>query len=136
MKPKTRLENFLARIARDPDATEMDPKTRKEHYLNKIAEGNGLPGGSYYVEISGSGNDFTADKSPEEISNAYASGLTVFCRLPRYERGVYVGDYLYPLVGTINGFLFEMVAGGSGSAELRQFFIAKNGDVTYTTVAL
>lgn len=40
MKPKTRLENFLAKIAKDPDATIMDPKTRKEVYLDKIAQDN------------------------------------------------------------------------------------------------
>lgn len=42
MKPKTRLENFLAKIAKDPDATVMDPKTRKEQYLDQIAQ-NDVP---------------------------------------------------------------------------------------------
>ena len=49
MKPKTRLDNFLAKIAKDPEAdSSMEPKSREEHYLNKIAE-NGGSGGGYTV---------------------------------------------------------------------------------------
>ena len=38
MKPKTRLENFLAKIAGSADAKELKPKTRIENFLNDIAE--------------------------------------------------------------------------------------------------
>lgn len=39
MKPFTRKENFLAKIAGDSDANElMKPKTRSESFLDKIAE--------------------------------------------------------------------------------------------------
>ena len=49
MKPKTRLDNFLAKIAKDPDAdSSMEPKSREEHYLNKIAE-NGGSGSGYTI---------------------------------------------------------------------------------------
>lgn len=37
MKPRTRLEHFLCRIAGNPDALELEPKTRIERFLAKIA---------------------------------------------------------------------------------------------------
>lgn len=37
MKPLTRLEHFLAKIAGDKNAKALTPKTRKEYYLNEIA---------------------------------------------------------------------------------------------------
>ncbi len=47
MKPKTRLEWFLAKIAGDSDATgSLTPRTRREYYLKEIADkpsGSGLP---------------------------------------------------------------------------------------------
>ena len=50
MKPKTRLDNFLAKIAKDPEAdTSMEPKSREEHYLNKIAENGGSGSAGYTV---------------------------------------------------------------------------------------
>lgn len=42
MKPLTRIENFLAKIAGNPAANaEMKPRTRKEYFLNEIAAGSG-----------------------------------------------------------------------------------------------
>lgn len=40
MIPKTRHENFLAKIAGNPYDTAIEPKTRYEHFLNDIARGN------------------------------------------------------------------------------------------------
>lgn len=42
MKPLTRIENFLAKIAGNSAANaEMKPRTRKEYFLNEIAAGSG-----------------------------------------------------------------------------------------------
>lgn len=43
MKPKTRFENFLAKIAGDKEAKDIAPRTRVEHYLNEIAENGTVP---------------------------------------------------------------------------------------------
>lgn len=46
MLPLTRKENWLAKIAGDPDADEnMKPRTREEYFLNEIAENGGGGGG-------------------------------------------------------------------------------------------
>lgn len=46
MKPNTRIDNFLAKIAGDPDAnTAMKPRSPEEYYLNQIAENGGGGGG-------------------------------------------------------------------------------------------
>lgn len=44
MKPRTREEKYLAKIA-GVDITTPEPRTRKEHYLNVIAEHGGGGGG-------------------------------------------------------------------------------------------
>lgn len=42
MKPLTRIENFLAKIAGNPAANaEMKPRTRKEYFLDEIAQNAG-----------------------------------------------------------------------------------------------
>jgi len=49
MKPLTRIEQFLAKIAGNKDAKDIAPKTRIEHFLNDIAEadvGKELPDAS------------------------------------------------------------------------------------------
>ena len=38
MEPITRLDNFLAMIAGDSDAKDIDPISRREHFLKEIAE--------------------------------------------------------------------------------------------------
>ena len=54
MKPKTRLEWFLAKIAGDADATgSVTPKTRKEFYLKEIADAGG---GSSLPSVTASDN--------------------------------------------------------------------------------
>ena len=69
MKPKTRLDNFLAKIAGDPEAdTSMEPKSREEHYLNKIAENSGSGSG-------GTSNAFTMTLTP--VNNNSMSVFTV-----------------------------------------------------------
>lgn len=79
MKPITRLENFLARIAKDPDARDITPKTRKEYYLNEIAAGGG--GGSFVIHATlGEGEQegeytITADKTPAEAASAISNGI-------------------------------------------------------------
>ena len=37
IQPKTRLEKFLAKIAKREDVENLEPKTRLEYFLNKIA---------------------------------------------------------------------------------------------------
>ena len=51
MKPKTRLENFLAKIAGSSEAKEMEPKTSVEHFLNDIAENGGSGGGDAKIAV-------------------------------------------------------------------------------------
>lgn len=48
MKPITRLENFLAKIAGLPNAN-LTPRTRKEYFLNAIAAHGGGGGGQTTV---------------------------------------------------------------------------------------
>ena len=49
MKPKTRAQNFLAKIAGDANAdTTMKPRTAEEYFLNQIAENGGSSLPSYY----------------------------------------------------------------------------------------
>ena len=46
MKPNTRIDNFLAKIAGDPDANEaMIPRSPEEYYLDQIAQNGGGGGG-------------------------------------------------------------------------------------------
>ena len=53
MKPKTRLEWFLAKIAGDTDATgSMTPRTRREYYLKEIADANASGGSGYDIVVS------------------------------------------------------------------------------------
>lgn len=46
VKPKTRLENLLAKIAGNKDAKEIKSKTKSEALLNEIADNQGEGGGS------------------------------------------------------------------------------------------
>lgn len=88
MKPLTRLENFLAKIAGDPDAKmDMKPKTRKEMYLDAIANGSGGgSGGSgsgtmkvIFVTLPGeTGETVTVDKTFEELYQAVQNGAYVY----------------------------------------------------------
>ena len=41
LKPKTRVEHFLAKIAGRDDVDDVEPKTRLEHFLADIAENCG-----------------------------------------------------------------------------------------------
>ena len=69
MKPKTRLENFLAKIAGSSDAKEMEPKTRVEHFLNDIAQSGGGVFVVHYVLQYPSG--VTVTESYEDVVAAY-----------------------------------------------------------------
>lgn len=82
MKPKTRLDNFLAKIAGDPEAdTSMEPKSREEHYLNKIAENSGSGSGgasnAFTMTLTPVNSDsmsaFTVDKTYAEIRQAVSN---------------------------------------------------------------
>lgn len=103
MDPRTRIENFLALIANDSDAQEIEPKTRDEYYLNEIAQRmntNLLPetvddddgklavvfsDGSWKVQeypfritfTSGDGTSATVDKTANEIISAINRGLPI-----------------------------------------------------------
>lgn len=89
MKPKTRFENFLAKIANDEDAKEMMPRTRVEHYLNEIAMNGGNSGengnilvvhGTLGEEKEYNGQTYyevTLDKTIEEISASDYSILSL-----------------------------------------------------------
>lgn len=84
MKPLTRLENFLAKIAGDPDAKmDMKPKTRKEMYLDAIASGGGSGGGGsvepLIVEIGTvDGQEGTFMKAQaKSIYDAFSAGTPV-----------------------------------------------------------
>jgi hypothetical protein len=57
MRPKTRLENFLAKIAGSPDAKELEPETRIEYFLNDIAENGGGSGDSTGDEVHAAVDD-------------------------------------------------------------------------------
>ncbi len=87
MKPKTRLENFLAKIAKDPDATIMDPKTRKEVYLDKIAQDNKCKVPEYGEEDIGRVLTVAAGESSQqtvEIVPLQTNGV-LFGRSPNLE---------------------------------------------------
>lgn len=88
MKPLTRLENFLAKIAGDPDAKmDMKPKTRKEMYLDAIANGSGGGSGgsgsgtmkvTFDVSEDEMGTTVTADKTFAEVLTAVQDGRYVY----------------------------------------------------------
>lgn len=92
MKPLTRIENFLAKIAGNPAANaEMQPRTRKEYFLNEIAENGGGGGGSgssgtMVVQFDSDNDRFEA--TWQEVHDAMTDGKTV--------KFVYAeSDYLY-----------------------------------------
>lgn len=75
MKPNTRIDNFLAKIAGDPDAnTAMKPRSPEEYYLNQIAENGGGGGGGDVVVVH---DDGALDKTWQEIYDAMAAGNIV-----------------------------------------------------------
>lgn len=74
MKPETRIENFLAKIAGNSDAKEMEPKTRVEHFLNDIAE-NGGSGGD--IKISTKRVDGFSTLAINRINNVVQISGTV-----------------------------------------------------------
>lgn len=86
MLPLTREDNFLAKIAGDPDADEsMKPRTRKEYFLNQIAEnggggGGGTGGGVLIVNMDE--DTFTLDKTWQEITNALGAGTVLIVPYP------------------------------------------------------
>ena len=77
MKPITRLEHFLAKMARDRDAEPITPNTRMERYLNKIAENMG----TLFVHFERVGPEtLSADCSIMDIAHAVQSGKPVVAR--------------------------------------------------------
>lgn len=95
MKPITRLENFLAKIAKDPDAKDLTPKTRKEYYLNEIAAGGGGGGDEFVVTFTKSAGEVrSADHTYAEIEAAIDAGKTVVAHAT--SGGGYVE--VYPIV--------------------------------------
>lgn len=69
MKPNSRIDNFLAKIAGDPDANEaMEPRSPEEYYLDQIAKNGGSGGGVLVVGVDM--QTFTLDKTWQEIYDA------------------------------------------------------------------
>ena len=73
MLPLTRKENWLAKIAGDPQADEaMTPRTREEYFLNEIAENGGGGGGTGdgVLVVNIDADTQTLDKTWQEIDDA------------------------------------------------------------------
>ena len=83
-KPKTRLQNLLAKIAGREDAKNVKPATKDEFYLKEIAENGGGGGGSsiLYVDFSNENGAVSTTLSVEEIYSAYVSGTFIVARIP------------------------------------------------------
>ena len=87
MKPQTRRENFIAKIAGDKDAIQMtpDPNDRMEGWLNAIAENGG--GGAVGIvcdltfEMRESAPIITATMTAGELWSALQSGSSLLFRL-------------------------------------------------------
>lgn len=85
VKPKSRLENLLAKIAGRDDAKEIKTKTKGEELLNEIAEnggsgggGGGAPAEPLEIIVRDVGYAYMqADKTLAEIWNAYYSGRPI-----------------------------------------------------------
>lgn len=88
--PRTRLENFLAKIADNPDAKEIEPRTRTERLLNEIAArldalenggGGSVPGGQMIVNVisttDGADTTYTFDKTAKDVFDAFTKNGVV-----------------------------------------------------------
>ena len=103
MKPKTRLENFLAKIAGNNDAKDLKPKTRIEHFLNDIAEkikggGSGESGNqTFVVHATYDLNNGRAvlDKTASEIIEAVEANKIVNLDME------YGGSRIYSILNSI-----------------------------------
>lgn len=92
MKPNTRIDNFLAKIAGDPDANEaMVPRSPEEYYLDQIAQnGGGGGGGSDSSVLVVHDVDGTLDKTWKELWDAINAEKLVLLFTP-YQNG----DFYY-----------------------------------------
>ena len=73
MKPRTRLDHFLAKIAGDKSAKNLTPRSSKEYYLNEIAENGG--GGVFVIPIIedvSTPGEYTTTTNREAVSDAIA----------------------------------------------------------------
>lgn len=123
VKPKTRLENLLAKIAGNKEAKAIKPKNKGEALLNEIADNQGEGGGGSGGGSGGSGGALIAtvtqtydeyynrwayiwngDKTFGEIYDAMSEGKTVYIKIvgepPRIGGSIkYAGNAIYTVVG-------------------------------------
>lgn len=71
-KPKSRIDNLLAKIAGQADAKKIDPKTKGEYMLNKISDSGRMT--TIVTEDSKNG---VLNKTWREIHNALQNGPVV-----------------------------------------------------------
>ena len=112
MKPKTRLENFLAKIAGNKDAKELKPKTRLEHFLNDIADnggcsggGEGNSGGEIEIVVVGEGTFVLSEIiTMSELYNKVANGARIYITVTMPEQeSIIVHEYkMYFQVQMVN----------------------------------
>lgn len=127
MKPLTRLENFLAKIAGDPDAKmDMKPKTRKEMYLDAIARGGGSSGGGsvepLIVEIGTvDGQEGTFMKAQaKSIYDAFSAGTPVHLVSP-FDTGAAVYNLLDGATPNNTLYVFHHLLIGEGRVRNQAF---------------
>ena len=98
MKPNTRIDNFLAKIAGDPDANEaMIPRSPEEYYLDQIAQNGGSGGGGGIEAVADALISITFNENEEIDSYSIDKGVLddVYAKLTN-------GDYTLIQVRFIN----------------------------------
>ena len=89
LKPISRIENFLARIAGRKDVEKLAPIFRKEFFLDDIAEQNEkdrdrLRNNNFIIELDISSSPVKLDKTNEEIVEAFKNGMQIFAHSAWY----------------------------------------------------
>lgn len=131
LKPKTRREKFLAKIA--GEEISIAPKTRREKFLAKIANAesgddeseSGSGGGVFKVTfIFGDNDKFLADKTVSEIIEAYEAGKLIYAEFS-YEEGATAVGVLESLTYTAACILCEFKFGNYDKGTYRSFKFRK-----------
>ena len=126
MRPKTREENFLAKIAgsAEADAT-MEPRTAEEYWLNEIAKkpsgggGGGGSAGGVFVEIEFSDEEMYGESSvlPDAIYTAFMAATPITIKF---------NDYVAYLYTALSDHCSVFVPGNGNTL----YIIAEDGEVT------